>query len=187
MQFLQKIFLRLDDPDSVDGCNSRRVGTLPFTSVYSFTRPWVRSRRRCCAAPKRSSITPGLLTPAEVLQTSMNNFDQSEQVYTYGCSLMHGGPSGGPVGAVRHRSRLEVRRLAPIGANGRPNTRSTCLTTFGSCVGDLFSSIITRKESDLRGEAAELAQRTGRPLSAAAIEISATCGGNEYVIDCISE
>ena len=60
---------------------------------------------------------------------------------------------------------------------------ATCLTTFGSYVGDLFSSIITRKESDFEEKLQNLRRGLVVPLSAAAIEISGYVRGHQYVID----
>jgi len=68
MQFLQKIFLRLDDPDSVDGVTAARGKRLPSRAYYSFTRPWVRSGGDAVLRPKRSSIPPDFSLQQRYLQ-----------------------------------------------------------------------------------------------------------------------
>ncbi|CAG2176058.1 unnamed protein product, partial [Oppiella nova] len=184
MQFLQQIFLGLDDPDSVDGCNSRRVETPTIDEriLIHEAMGQIQEAMLCCAKAVEHNPQDFSLQQ-KYLQTSMNNFDQSEQVYTYGCGLMHRRPEW--------RDRLAPYVIEAVWKLGDwrqleqmvDKYPATCLTTFGSCVGDLFSSIITRKESDFEEKLQNLRRGRVGPLSAAAIEISGYVRGHQYVIE----
>ncbi|CAG2102094.1 unnamed protein product [Medioppia subpectinata] len=180
----QEIFLRLDEPDSVVGCNSKRIGR-PNINERILTHEamgQIQEAMLCCAKAVEHNPSD-LKLQQKYLQNSMENFDQSEQVYTYGCGLMARKPEW-----QRSLAPFVIEAVWKLGDWTQLDQilkqyDSTCLTTFGSGIGDLFNTIINEKEIEFDEKMTNLRRGLVGPLSAAATEISGYVRGHEYIVN----
>jgi serine/threonine-protein kinase ATR len=185
ISFFQKIFVRLDEPDSVEGCNSKRTKTPTFdeTILTHESMGQIQEALTCCA--KAVQLFPNDFKYQEkYLQTLMQSFDQSDMVYTYGSGLMLRQPE-----FKAKIAPFVIEAVWKLGNWDELQNQLEChqnesFTTFGSGIGELFSSIINKQTiSDFEDKLRFVRHQLVGPLSAAAMEISGYVRGHQYIVN----
>ena len=182
----QEIFVRLEEPDSVEGCNTKRVKS-PTISEQILTHEamgQIQEALVCCA--KAVSVDPNNLElQHKYLQISMDSFDQSEMVFTYGTGLITRRPEW--------RRNLTPHIIEAIWRLGDWHQLDVMLEenqdkynpSFGSGLGEMLS--LLNKKNDAINQFEEKVSYWRSvvvgPLSAAAMEISGYVRGHRYIVD----
>ena len=184
--FFQNVFIRLEDPDSVEGCNSKRNPNNPTLNEMILTHEAMGQFQEaliCCE--KAISLDPNdFECQRKYLQISMDSFDQSAMVRTYGMGLILSRPEWRP--------KLAPFIIEAVWRLGDWNQLSTLLeqndinlnNNFGAGIGDLFHKMISKNHlNEFDQKVLSLRQTLIGPLSAAATEISGYVRGHKYIVD----
>ena len=184
--FFQKIFIRLDEPDSVEGCNSKRCPNNPTLNEMILTHEAMGQMQEaliCCE--KAIALNPNdFECQQKYLQISMESFDQSAMVKTYGSGLILSRPDWEP--------KLAPYIIEAVWRLGDWNYLNRlldmydvqALNSFGAGVGDLLLSMIQKKDlNEFEDKVFNLRTSLVGPIKAAATEISGYVRGHKYLVD----
>lgn len=182
----QQIFARLEEPDSVEGCDFLRTES-PSIKEQILTHEamgQIQEALICCA--KAVDKEPNDLELQEkYLQISMDSFDQSEMVCTYGMGLIARKPEW-----QRYLTHHIIEAIWRLGDWHQldlllERNKNKYFETLGSGLGEMFSLMNKKIDTihDFEEKVNHWRTAVVGPLSAAAMEISGYVRGHKYIVD----